>query len=123
MSRRTALRPAAKGGSLQAIGRSRGGRTTKIHLAVDGAGRPLAIEITAGQRGDAPVALALIGALPPPARLIADTAYDSNGLRSFLIERGTQPVVPNNPTRKRPHPFDAVAYKARNAVERTFCRL
>lgn len=80
-------------------------------------------EITAGERGDAPVTLALIGALPPPARLIADTAYDSNGLRSFLIERGTQSVVPNNPTRKRPHPFDAAAYKARNAVERTFCRL
>lgn len=61
--------------------------------------------------------------MPPPTRLIADTAYDSNGLRSFLIERGTEPVVPNNPTRKRQHPFDAIAYKARNAIERTFCRL
>jgi len=61
--------------------------------------------------------------LPPTARLIADTAYDSNGLRSFLIERGTQPVVPNNPTRKRTHPFDPLGYKARNAVERTFCRI
>lgn len=55
--------------------------------------------------------------------LIADTAYDSDGLRRFLIERGTQPVIPNNPTRKRLHPFDTLAYKARNAVERTFCRL
>lgn len=53
----------------------------------------------------------------------ADTAYDSNGLRQFLIERGTLPVIPNNPTRKRPHPFDASAYKRRNLVERMFRRL
>ena len=52
-----------------------------------------------------------------------DAAYDSDGLRQFLIERGTIPVIPNNPTRKRLHPFDAVAYKLRNLVERMFCRL
>jgi putative transposase len=53
----------------------------------------------------------------------ADTAYDSNGLRQFLSERGTQPVIPNNPTRKRFHPFDADIYKRRNLIERMFCRL
>jgi transposase len=52
-----------------------------------------------------------------------DTAYDSDGLRQFLILRGTKPVIPNNPTRKRFHPFDAQAYKLRNLVERMFCRL
>jgi putative transposase len=41
----------------------------------------------------------------------------------MLIERGTRPVIPNNPTRKRPHPFDRAAYRLRNVVERTFCRL
>ena len=65
----------------------------------------------------------MIGALPAPRRLIADAAYDSDGLRRFLRERGTEPVVPNNPTRKRTHPFDAAAYRARNAIERMFCRL
>lgn len=60
----------------------------------------------------------------PPARLCAaDTAYDSNGLRRFLLERGTLPVIPNNPTRKRFHPFDAEAYKRRNIIERALCRL
>jgi putative transposase len=44
-------------------------------------------------------------------------------LRRFLIERGTTPVIPNNPTRKRVHPFDAAAYKLRNVIERMFCRL
>ena len=53
----------------------------------------------------------------------ADTAYDSNGLRQFLVNRGTMPAIPNNPTRKHRHPFDPVAYKQRNLIERMFCRL
>lgn len=40
-----------------------------------------------------------------------------------MIERGTIPVIPNNPTRKRLHPFDHNAYKRRNLIERMFCRL
>lgn len=60
----------------------------------------------------------------PPSRLLAgDTAYDSNALRNFLIQRGTEPVIPNNPTRKRMQPFDPEAYKRRNIIERAFCRL
>ena len=60
----------------------------------------------------------------PPAGLCAgDAAYDSDRLRLFLTERGTRPVIPNNPTRKHLHPFDAEAYKLRNLIERMFCRL
>lgn len=40
-----------------------------------------------------------------------------------MTERGGTPVIPNNPTRKRKHPFDRLAYRLRNIVERTFCRL
>ncbi len=69
------------------------------------------------------MALVLIAAVPAAARLAADTAYDSNGLRQVLIERGTQPVISNHPRRKTPHPFDPEAYKRRNLVERMFCRL
>ncbi len=54
---------------------------------------------------------------------MADTAYDADKLRRFLIDRGTTPVIPNNPTRKRIQPFDPQAYKLRNLVERMFCRL
>jgi transposase len=112
-----------RGADNQAIGRSRGGRTTKIHAVVDGCGRPLALEITPGQRGDAPIARALLDPLPPARLCAADTAYDSDALRQFLIERGTRPVIPNNPTRKHLHPFDPNAYKLRNLIERMFCRL
>ncbi len=54
---------------------------------------------------------------------MADAAYDSDALRASLIARGTRPVIPNNPTRKRKHPFDRSAYKMRNVIERTFSRL
>nr|WP_235519552.1 IS5 family transposase [Caulobacter sp. Root343] len=112
-----------RGAEIQAIGRSRGGRTTKIHAVVDGQGRLIAFEITAGQRGDAPFARSLLEQLPHARLCLADTAYDADKLRKFLIERGTTPVIPNNPTRKRIQPFDPQAYKQRNLVERMFCRL
>ena len=79
--------------------------------------------MTPGQLGDVRVATALISAIPPGRCLAGDTAYDSDGLRHFLVERGTTPVIPNNPTRKRLHPFDENAYRQRNLVERMFCRL
>lgn len=79
--------------------------------------------LTPGHRGDAPQAQPLLASLPPPAFCLADTAYDSDALRTFLRERKTVPVIPNNPTHKRPHPFDPIRYKARNAVERTVGRL
>jgi transposase len=109
-----------RGAEAQAIGRSRGGCTTKIHAIVDSCGRPIALEVTPGQLGDVRVAMALI---VPGRSLAGDAAYDSDGLRRFLVERGTMPVIPNNPIRKRPHPFDEDAYRQRNLIERMFCRL
>ena len=94
----------------------------QIHAVVDGRGRPLAFALSAGQRGDAPLAPALIEALPAARSCVADTAYDSDALRRLLIARGTLPVIPNHPTRKRRHPFDRTLYRL-NLVERAFCRL
>lgn len=78
------------------------------------------LTIGSGRRS---IALTLSTPLPPARLCVADAAYDSNGLRAFLAELGTSPVIPNNPTRKRFHPFDKQAYKQRNLVERMFCRL
>jgi putative transposase len=64
-----------------------------------------------------------VGALPAPAVCVADAAYNSDSLRSFLAERGTRPVIPNKPTRKRPHPFDRGLYRRRTCIERLICRL
>lgn len=60
---------------------------------------------------------------PCPKRLIADRAYDARSLRDWLAERDAEAVIPPNPTRKHPHTYDAAAHKARNLIERMFCRL
>lgn len=65
----------------------------------------------------------LVQRLPAARACAADTAYDSDAFRRLLIERGTLPVIPNHPTRKRRHPFDPLTYRLRNLIERAFCRL
>jgi putative transposase len=69
------------------------------------------------------MAIPLLEPLPASRLCAADTAYDSDALRDFLKTRGTEPVIPNNPTRKRIKPFDQIAYRRRNIIERAFCRL
>ena len=89
------------------MGRSRGGLTTKIHMAVDALGRPLKLILTPGQRGDAPLAPALLQGLSP-RRVLADKAYDSNALRGLIdnMGRSRHPLQPDpqeaNPLRFRP---------------------
>jgi transposase len=86
-------------------------------------GRLIAFDLMPGQRGDVRAVNALLEPLPAAAFLLADTAFDSDRFRAFLIARRTVPVIPPNPTRKTVPPFDEVLYKGRNVVERAFCRL
>ncbi|WP_410468158.1 transposase [Sinorhizobium fredii] len=62
------------GAETQATGRSRGGRSTKIHAVCDSLGRAIALDVTPG-RGDVRVAIPLLTALPPSQSCAADTAY------------------------------------------------
>ncbi len=79
--------------------------------------------MTAGNTHDLVGAAELLRLAPTPRRLIADRAYDAGKLRRWLIERGCEPVIPPNPTRKHPASYNLTAYKARNLIERMFCRL
>ena len=89
----------------------------------DALGRPIALSVTPGQTHDLVGAARLLERIPTPRRLLADRAYDANKLRDWLVARGCEPVIPPNPTRKNPHTYDKQAYRARNTVERMFCRL
>jgi transposase len=111
------------GAQTQDIGRSRGGRTTKIHAVADHSGRLIAFKLSPGQMGDVKAAAALLEPLPPGAHLLADAAYDADHLRTFLTERGSTPVIQLNKTRKNLPPFDADIYKQRNLIERAFSHL
>ena len=109
-----------RGAFQHAIGRSRGGRTTKIHALTDDQGRPLSFLITPGNSHDLAGAQETLATARLPRRLLADRAYDARSLRDWLTVKA---VIPPNPTRKHPHSYDPKAYKLRNLIERTFCRL
>jgi transposase len=115
--------PAEKGGDAQASGRSRGGRTTKIHAVADRSGRLIGFDLTPGHRGDIRAADTLLVRLPKADYVLGDTAYDGDLLRAFLAERGTTAVIKPNRTRKPVRAFDRTSYKLRNWVERAFSHL
>ncbi|MCT4496180.1 IS5 family transposase [Bosea minatitlanensis] len=111
-----------KGAEDQALGRSRGGLSTKIHMAVRGLGCPVRFALTAGQKGDAPQADALIEGLPA-AVIMADAAYDSDRLRQAIARKGAVAVIPNNPSRARRYPIDKHLYAQRHLIECCFSKL
>ncbi|MDV6344062.1 IS5 family transposase [Nitrosomonas sp. Is37] len=105
------------------MGRSKGGRTTKIHLVTDGKGRPRVMLLTPGQVSDHKAAQACLAAMPPSKELLADKGYDSKALREWLAQRGTTPVIPPRRNRKVQYEYDKAVYKQRNVIERTFGRI
>src|SRR5690348_957676 len=112
-----------RGGPDQAIGRSRGGRTTKIHGLSDPFCRPGVLHLSAGQRADIAVAPEVLALAPAMSALIGDKGYDGDELRAAIIARGAKPVIPNKSNRVVLHPFNKRLYKGRNVIERCFCRL
>ena len=87
-----------------------------------GLGCPVHFTLTAGQKGDAPHAGALIENLPAGI-VIADTAYDSDHLRRIIADKGAVPVIPNNPSRARKYPIDKHLYAQRHLIECCFSKL
>jgi hypothetical protein len=98
---RAPARGRCKGGQEgQALGRSRGGFSTKLHLRCDARGLPLAVVLTPGQTHEARAFAALVEDLAPGARcLIGDAGYDADWLRQELLLRGVLPVIPPHPVR------------------------
>jgi transposase len=121
------------------LGRSRGGLTTKIHLACEQGQKPLSILITAGQRGDSPQFKAVLEGIQVPRtgrgrprtrprRVLADKAYGSRANRACLRRRGIRCTIPEKSDQVRhrknkgsaggrPPAFGPELYKQRHAVE------
>ena len=91
-------------------------------MAVRGLGCPVRFRLTAGQKGDAPQAEALIEGLPADV-VMGDTAYDSDKLRASIAAKGATAVIPNNPSRARKYPLDKHLYAQRHLVECCFSKL
>ncbi|MDP3749137.1 MAG: IS5 family transposase, partial [Phenylobacterium sp.] len=112
-----------KGGpDAQALGRSRGGFGTKIHVCVDALGLPVRILLGPGQQNDMAPAGDLIDGIAAEY-VLADKAYDADRLYRKIIDQGGDPVVPPRRHRKRQHAYDKALYKERNRVERFFSRI
>lgn len=127
-----------------ALGRSRGGLSTKIHQLVDGRGLPLVVLLSPGQAGDSPMLLPLLQQLKVgrrlgrprtrPDALCGDKAYSSRAIRKHLRARGITAHIPEPEDQKghrlrrgsaggRPPNFDPDAYRGRNVVERRYCHI
>ncbi|MEM7031971.1 MAG: IS5 family transposase [Chloroflexota bacterium] len=100
----------------QALGRSRGGFSTKIHIGVDALGNPLRLILTAGQRSDFTQAVALIAGFAPEL-IIADKGYDSDEFRQAITTQQAVAVIPNKKSRIEPYDYDHHLYKERHLVE------
>ncbi len=130
-----------KGGADQALGRSRGGFSTKLHFAVDGLGNPVVFLLTGGQVADVTQAEALIDEnkveaapgrdTPGPSpgaealidenklkAVIADKAYDSDPFVAAIEAHGAAAVIPPKKNRTVKRDYDKHLYKERNLAER-----
>jgi transposase len=79
--------------------------------------------LTAGNINDITLAASLLDLAGPVRRLIADRGYDANHLRRRLAAQHTEAVIPSTTSRIRPIPYNRQAYKARNRIERMWCRI
>jgi transposase len=128
----------------EALGRSKGGFSTKLHLACDGKGRLLSVVLTPGQRRGSTQLEGLLDAVrvprlegspggprKRPAHLLADRGYSYERCRRLLRGRGISHTIPERKDQKerrerrpgRRPGFDREAYRRRNVVERCVNRL
>ena len=105
------------------IGRSRGGRTSKIDALADDRGRLVAFALTPGNVADITMAILLLVAVDKRKRLLADKAYDADSFRNWLKRRKIKAVISSTATRRTSYPIDQKTYRRRNVIERMFCKL
>jgi transposase len=112
----------------EALGYSRGGYSTKVHLKAEGGGNPLAVVLTPGQRHELTVAerLLRLGAIRRrgrgrprvrAARAVGDKGYSSRRLRQHLRCRGVRHTIPHKTNEQGGGPFDRALYRLRHKVE------
>ena len=113
-----------RGTHQRALGRSRGGFTSKIHCLADAKGRPIAFHLTPGEAADCKGYEKLID-LPEqaPEALLGDKAYDTDDIRNDLKKRRIKPVIPPRSNRKVQFRYDKTLYRERNWIERVIGHL
>jgi transposase len=121
---RASLRGWRKGGTERnALGRSRGGFSTKINARTNAEGLPIGVVITPGQAHDVTAFPALMQEIErDPEQMLGDRGYDSEAVRNEIEERGGEAAIPSTANRKVQHVVDKALYALRNRIERFFNR-
>lgn len=112
----------AGGKESQAIGITRGGPNTKLHAVVDGKGRLIRLQLTAGQVSEAKIGPGLVSGLKG-VRIVADKGYDSRRMREAASDAGSHSCIPQRKGWKEPAPFHKGWYRKRHQVENFFQRI
>ena len=108
----------------QAIGVSRGGKNTKVHVLINERMQLLNVILTGGNIHDSQPAIELFAGVDLTGKkVLADKAYSCQAIRDYLDQRGAVVCIPDKSTFKTKYPFDADLYKQRNKVERFFQRI
>ena len=85
----------------QALGRSRGGFSTKIHVRCNAAGLPIGIMLSEGEDHDVTAYDGLMQQRDSdPGAMLADKGYDSDAIRHDLRDSGATPEIPSRSNRK-----------------------
>jgi transposase len=102
----------------EALGRSKGGFTCKIHAITDGLGNPLDFILTGGQASDVGQAQNLLQLTPAGAEaLLGDKGYDCDAFEQAIRAKNMQPVIPPRSNRVAPRECDWFVYKERHLIE------
>ena len=109
----------------EALGRSKGGHSCKIHGLCDASGLPIKFILTGGQAADCKQAIPLLDGLDKAAlvAVLADKGYDSNAIREWLEDHRLKAVIPPKTNRKEAIDCDFVQYKERHVIECLFGKL
>ncbi|MFR9101523.1 MAG: IS5 family transposase [Coprococcus phoceensis] len=106
------------------IGHSRGGASSKIHVAVDAYGYPVYLMLSEGQRNDINFAIPLLEHMDiEKSSVLADRGYDSQNLIDYIYEKGAEPTIPSKKGAKFERHCDWWLYKERHLVEKYFLKL
>ncbi|WP_341757400.1 IS5 family transposase [Candidatus Tisiphia endosymbiont of Ditula angustiorana] len=108
----------------QAIGRGKGGLSTKIHATCDALGNPTGFPLTPDQAHDLQGSDVLMNELTKANAVLVDKAYDADArMRDKLKDKGCIAVIPPKKNRVNPANYDKDLYKARHLIENFFAKL
>ncbi len=110
----------------QAVGKSKGGWNTKLHMVSADDKVVVEMHLSGGNRNDGPegrVSLTSIGKRFEGAPVLMDRAHEGDESRALATTLGHEPIVPPKKNRKEPWEYDKTLYRRRNVVERLFRRL